>query len=434
MLNLLTNKNNRDFQRLWWAQLISQFGDRINQLALVGLIAERAPGSAMGLAKLLAFTILPVFVVQPFAGVFVDRWDRRTTLFVCDLIRCLLAFSIPLMIVHTGMMLPVYIAVFLSFCFSRFYIPAKMSIIPDIVGKDNLFMANSLVSTTGMIAFVIGCALGGFLVDKLGSHTGFYIDAGTFLLSGAIVYSMTVRTRIRESIDPDKIIESGKEWIGPIRRSVWQELKAGFNYIIKVKEMRFIMGMLFLLLAAGGAVYVVIIVFIQEYFHSVTRDLGVLAVCLGAGLFLGAILYGKFGKHVPWYLTIFICLTSGGLMLILFAGMVVHYANIHIAMALAFLWGVVIGPVFIAANTMVQMVCDEEMRGKMFSALEIVIHLAFLLAMLASSWVSEFVPRFWILVFVGVVVSGVGVYGIVRALYTPIDTDLQGRPVPETAA
>jgi len=161
MIKLLTELKNRDFQRLWLAQLISQFGDRIHQLALVGLIAERAQGSVTSLAKLLAFTILPVFIIQPFAGVFVDRWDRKTTLFVCDIFRGALVLTIPFLFIYHDSMIPIYGVVFTSFCFSRFYVPAKMSIIPDLVEADNLMMANSLVSTTGMIAFVAGCALGG---------------------------------------------------------------------------------------------------------------------------------------------------------------------------------------------------------------------------------------------------------------------------------
>lgn len=414
MIKLLTDAEHRNFQRLWFAQLISQFGDRINQLALVGLIAERAPGSAMGLAKLLAFTILPVFLIQPFAGVFVDRWDRRTTLFVCDVVRGLLVVSIPFLMTRTDMMLPIYILVFLAFCFSRFYIPAKMSIIPDIVGKDWLFMANSLVSTTGMIAFVLGCALGGFIVDRVGARMGFVIDAWTFFVSGAIVFSMTVKSHLTDNIQPRQLLRRGKEWIGPIRRTVGDDLKEGFLYIARTQEIRMIMGMLFVLLAAAGAVYVVIIVFIQQSFHSVTKDLGVLAVCLGAGLFVGALLYGRLGKHLVWYRAIFSCLMTGGVMLVVFAGMVLYYPNIVTAMILAFFWGVVIGPIFIAANTMMQVVSNNEMRGKMFSALEIVIHLAFLAAMLLSSWISEKIPPYGILTFVGCVVGCVGIYGLVR--------------------
>ena len=148
MIRYLRQFQNQNFSRLWWAQLISQFGDRIYQMALIGLIAERAPGSAIQLAKLMAFTVIPVFLIGPVAGVYVDRWDRRTTLFVCDFLRGLLVLAMPFIFIHRDSMVPIYIIVFLVFCLSRFYVPAKMSILPDLVSSENLLMANSLMTTT----------------------------------------------------------------------------------------------------------------------------------------------------------------------------------------------------------------------------------------------------------------------------------------------
>ena len=81
------------------------------------------------------------------------------------------------------------------------------------------------------------------------------------------------------------------------------------------------------------------------------------------------------------------------------------------AALLAGVLGFVVGPMVIAANTVVHTVCTEEMSGKVFSALEFVMHLAFLAAMLASSYVAEFVGRQWILIGVGVIFFSVGVIG-----------------------
>ena len=410
MIKLLFDPKSRNFQRLWWAQLVSQFGDRINQLALVGLIAERMPGSTMELAKLMVFTIVPVFLVQPFAGVFVDRWDRRSTLLVCDVIRGVLVLVIPFLFWSGASLVPIYIIVFLAFCFSRFYSPAKMSIIPDLVEKESLLMANTLVSTTGMIAFVLGCALGGFLVDHYGARNGFIIDGATFLISAALVFSIDLSRTFK--IDKDKILSVGKEIIGPIRRSVWAELREGLGYLSQNRELRFIIAMISAILAAAGAVYVVIIVFIQESFGSVTRDLGVLAVCLGTGLFLGAVLYGKWGKRLVWHKTMFWSLFISGALLTAFA-LVVHFEpRLTAAMILSLALGVVMAPMFITANTIIHVVSDEKMRGKVFSALEIVIHLAFLLAMLLSSWLADFTPKVWILTGVGMICLVIGIAGL----------------------
>jgi MFS transporter, DHA3 family, macrolide efflux protein len=412
MIHFLMESKNRNFLRLWLAQLISQFGDRITQLALVGLIAERSPGNAMALAKLLAFTIIPVFIIQPFAGALVDRWDRRTTLFVCDISRGLLILTIPfIFIFNKTVIMPIYIIVFLAFCFSRFYVPAKMSIIPDLVEESKLLQANSLVTTTGMIAFVLGLALGGLLIEQFGARNGFIVDAATFFVSAALLFTMDIPKRLK--FNKDKWLDT-KALVRQTHRSTLRDIKEGIIYLVNQKEIRFIIMMLFTLLAAAGAIYVVLIVFIQKSFHSVTMDIGFLGVCLGFGLFCGTILYGKWGNRYIWYKTIFFCLGFGGTMLVLFAIYVHYYPNIFAAMFLAIILGLIVGPIFIASNTMTHIFSNEEMRGRVFSALEIVIHFAFLMAMLLSSWLSDFVQEVWILVTVGGIVALIGLWGLIR--------------------
>jgi len=411
MFNFVWDIKNRQFMRLWWAQLISQFGDRINQMALIGLIAERTPGSAMNLAKILSFTIIPVFIVGPVAGAYIDRWDKRKTLFVCDILRGLLVLTIPFIFIYRQSMVPIYIVVFLIFCCSRFYIPAKMSIVPDLVPRENLLMANSLLTTTGMIAFVVGLAAGGLLVDFVGARGGFVADAVTFFASALLIISISRDFNIK--LDGNKLLETGREII-KIEQSVWAELKDGLKYLVRTPDIRFVINMFFTLMAAAGAIYVIIIVFIQQTFHTITRDVAILAVFLGIGLFLGALAYGRWGQKMAWYKTIFLCLIAGGLMMVIFALLVETYPNIFMAAGLSLALGLITGPIFIASNTIVHLVSDGQMRGKVFSALEIVMHFAFFVAMLMSAALSEVIARVWILVGVGVLFSGVGVIGLIR--------------------
>ncbi|MBF0620221.1 MAG: MFS transporter [Candidatus Omnitrophica bacterium] len=406
------NFENRSFVALWLAQLISQFGDRINQMALVGLVAGRQFGNAstMELAKLLAFTIIPVFIVGPIAGVYVDRWDRKVTLFVCDIVRGFLILSIPLVFIFWKTMIPIYIIVFLAFCLSRFYVPAKMSIIPEIVPEDQLHVANSLATVTGMIAFVLGALLGGLIVEYGGARGGFLCDAGTFFLSALLV---SLIGRERYQVRPKELVSAGKE-MAQAYKNVTHEVLDGIKYILANRDIRYIINLMMILFMAVGAIYVVIIVFIQESFGSITKHLGFLAVGLGAGLFLGSIIYGKWGDKKRHVETIFSCLIAGGVMVSAFAFGVHAFKNIWVAQGLAVLLGVVVGPIVIAANTVVHKVATVEMQGKVFSAMEVVIHAAFLFTMLLSSKLSEFIPRAWILMVVGAVFCLVGVWGMLQ--------------------
>ena len=155
---------NRNFFLLWLGQIISQLGDRLDQMALIAFVYLRAPGSTMQIAKILSFTIIPVFLIGPIAGVYVDRWDRRRTMCVCDILRALLVFTIPFFLFYAKNIIPIYIVVFVVFSIGRFFVPAKLAIIPDLVGKKDLLLANSLVNTTGMIAAILGFGVSGVVV------------------------------------------------------------------------------------------------------------------------------------------------------------------------------------------------------------------------------------------------------------------------------
>ncbi|MEW6170352.1 MAG: MFS transporter, partial [Candidatus Omnitrophota bacterium] len=102
---ILKNKN---FLCLWIGQIVSQFGDRLGQMALIGFIHERYPGSAYELAKIISFTILPVFIIGPVAGAYVDRWDKRKTMFASDFIRAFLVLLIPLFLYQAKNLITLY--------------------------------------------------------------------------------------------------------------------------------------------------------------------------------------------------------------------------------------------------------------------------------------------------------------------------------------
>jgi DHA3 family macrolide efflux protein-like MFS transporter len=411
MLEFFKNKDNRGFFSFWLAQLISQFGDRVHQMALVGLIAARNPGSTVELAKLLSFTIIPVFIIGPIAGVYIDRWDRRRTLFICDFIRGGLVLLIAFYLMHLPVIWPVYVAVFLIFSFSRFYVPAKMSFIPEIVEREDLLIANSLVNTTGMIALVLGALLGGLIVEYSGSFGGFLWDAATFFIASLLVFSIST---LKRELPNKKVILAHTKQIIQTQKSVWLEIKEGIRYIQSQKEIGFVFLIMSILFAAGGAVYVVIITFVQQAFHSITKDLGFLAVPLGIGLFLGSLTYGRWGAKISAYRIIFWSLILGGGMVIVFASCVQSTHNRLLAMGLSFILGIVTGPIVIASNTVVNKFTTSEMSGKIFAALEFVMHLAFIMSMLASSLLAEHIGRVWILIGVGGIFLSVGIIGLTK--------------------
>jgi len=399
---------NRNFFFLWLGQIISQLGDRLGQMALIGFVYHKAPGSTLQIAKILSFTIIPVFLIGPLAGVYVDRWDRRRTMYVSDIVRSLLVLCIPLFFFNLKSFIPLYALVFVIFCISRFFVPAKLSIIPELVEKKDLLIANSLVNVTGMIAAVLGFGISGIMVEWLGARGGFYLDSLGFLLSATLIFLISKKTA--SSI---KLSRIGQDIMGMFRKSVFQEIKEGILYFIRNKEIRFASGVMFVLWSALGSVYVVFIAFVQKVLQSATKDLGLLIMFLGIGLFLGSIIYGRFGQKISQYKTIFCSLISSGIMLVVFAVGITKYPYFAVAAALAFLLGLAISPIMIASNTIIHNASSNNMMGKIFSSLEIVMHLGFLIFMFISSVLAERLSHSIILIFVGCAIIILGVINLI---------------------
>lgn len=377
-------------------------------MALIAFVYLRAPGSTMQIAKILSFTIIPVFLVGPIAGVYVDRWDRRRTMYVCDILRALLIFTIPFFLFYAKNIIPIYMVVFTVFSIGRFFVPAKLSIIPDLVDKKDLLLANSLVNTTGMIAAILGFGVSGIVVEWLGAKSGFYLDSLSFFISGAMIFFIAKKAKEAVSLK-----ELRKNIVDVINKSVFQEIKEGILYFIRKKDIRFTAGIMFVLWSALGAVYVVLIVFVQKTLHSATKDLGLLIMFLGIGLFAGSIIYGKFGQRISHYKAIFVSLILSGLMLIIFALAINRLHNFPIASGLAIIFGILVSPIMIASNTIIHNTSVNEMMGKIFSSLEIVMHLGFLLFMFISSLLAERLSHLWILIFVGCVFSILGMINLI---------------------
>jgi len=400
---------NRNFFLLWLGQIISQLGDRLDQMALIAFVYLRAPGSTLEIAKILSFTIIPVFLIGPIAGVYVDRWDRRRTMYACDFLRALLVFTIPFFLFYAKNLIPIYVIIFITFSIGRFFVPAKLAIVPDLVQKKDLLLANSLVNTTGMIAAVLGFGISGVVVEWLGAKSGFYLDAFSFLVSGTLIFC--IANKLKSAALNFK--EVPREIVELFRKSVFQEIKDGVLYFIKKKDIRFTALVMFILWAALGSVYVVVIAFVQKTLHSATKDLGLLVMFLGLGLFVGSLIYGRFGQRISHYKAIFISLVLSGIMLIIFALAIQNYPYFLAAAALVFLLGIVISPIMIASNTIVHKASDNEMMGKVFSSLEIIMHLGFLLFMFISSALAERFSQLLILVIVGSACSLLGLVNLI---------------------
>jgi len=373
-------------------------------MALIGFAySKKSYGSPSEIFKILLFTIIPVFLIGPLAGAYVDRWDRRRTMYVSDFLRMALVCIIPVFLFHIKNLALAYFLIFVVFCIARFFLPAKLSIVPDLVKSNDLLIANSLVNITGMIAFIVGSGISGVLVEWVGAEKGFYLDALSFLVSAVLIFFISKKTA-----PPINLMKIGGDIVEVIKKSVICEIKEGAMYFINQRDIRLTAAILFVVSSALGVVSIVSIVFVQNTLHSATKDLGLLIMFLGSGLFSGSLVYGRFGQKLSQYQIIFASFILSGIMLIIFALGIHRYPYFTPAALLSFFLGFIASPILIASNTIIHKTSDDEMRGKIFSSMEIVMHLGFILFMYISSILAERFSHVLMLVIIGCVFCALG--------------------------
>jgi len=182
-------KQNPSFRNLWYGQVISELGNWVNSIALYTLILQLT-GSGMAMAAAMMAKLLPMVIISPFAGVVIDRMDRRTVLIASDILRCFTVLCFLIVESREDLWL-VYALTLFEVALTGFFEPARSAILPSIVKKNHLVTANAISGATWSIMLTLGAALGGFVVSLFGVKVAFILDALTYLLSAWFIIKIS---------------------------------------------------------------------------------------------------------------------------------------------------------------------------------------------------------------------------------------------------
>ena len=152
----------RGFRRLFVSRISSQGSDGIFQVALAShvLFSPEKAADARSIAIAFAVILLPYSLVGPFAGVLLDRWDRRRVLVVVQLARLVAMLAVAALSAGTSVSAGFFTAVLIVFSLNRFILSGLSAALPHIVTRDLLVSANSVAPTCGTLAYLVGGALG----------------------------------------------------------------------------------------------------------------------------------------------------------------------------------------------------------------------------------------------------------------------------------
>ena len=190
-------QRNPAYTRLWLAQAVSLLGDWFNTIVLAALVTSHSPEESRGLAisGLLIARTLPPLLFSPFAGVLVDRFNRKRLLIASDVLRAIVVLGFLLVDSPSELWL-IYLLTVIQFALSTVFEPGRSALLPNVCEPDDLVGANTLGSITWSVMLAAGAAIGGLVAGVVGPSAALVIDSLTFLVSAALITQVQLRPAV----------------------------------------------------------------------------------------------------------------------------------------------------------------------------------------------------------------------------------------------
>jgi predicted MFS family arabinose efflux permease len=192
-----------DFRRAYLASAIGQLGDAFQFVAIMWLAVESA-GPA-GVIAVRVGNSLPALLFGLHGGIAADRQDRRRTMIAADLVRA--ALLVPVAVAGLTGTLELWALIPAGFALSTatsYFTPAFGSLLPSLVGRASVQQANGLIAATNNIVSVAGLALAAALLSVISAGSFFAVNAGSFLVSAALLLRVRARRAARVVEDTEE--------------------------------------------------------------------------------------------------------------------------------------------------------------------------------------------------------------------------------------
>uniref|UniRef100_A0A7C6A9C7 MFS transporter n=1 Tax=candidate division WOR-3 bacterium TaxID=2052148 RepID=A0A7C6A9C7_UNCW3 len=409
------------------SQAISLFGDKLDYMALLAMIAYFGKvyqwEQARALSYLSVIITLPTIIFGPVAGILIDRWNRAKVMITCDTARALLVIAIPLLILKTGNLIFVYTIAFLVFLFGLFFNTCRLSVIPNLVSPRRLLAANSFINFIGRVSTFFGMFLGGIIVDwqiwrKIGIQqsftAGFYLDSLTYWISVIaliIIYPHLAKGQTRLEFSSIQNPKNNTTTDG-LPLSLFQDLKQAYLVIRKIPQVLFVYASILILVVLGAAVFVLFIPIIQSVpaqlgFGLGTKGVGFVGAIGSIGLVLSSMTYGVIGHRIKKRDVIL----GGFLILGIIAILLALFKTFVPVIPLAFLAGFLLSPIFIAQDTLLHEYVPPAARGRIFSTREWLLHLSFAVSAFLIGQLTLFFQKRLLFLIIGIFIVLLSIFG-----------------------
>lgn len=343
---------NANFSRIFFAGVISTGGSAFSSLAIVWVVYAKT-GSAIDLALVGVAGLFGSILVTLPAGVWVDRYPRRTMMVLSDLMRAACSAALALVLLAFGFSLAAVLVV--SFAWAAagsLFQPAEQSLVPSLVTAGEIADANGLIRSSRSITSVVANAAAGTLILIVGAVPSFWVNAGTYLASAALVIGVVVARKAPARSGPAPPRKMFREMSEGMRWLYGQE--GLFALSLSATPLNFLQNMF----GTFTVVFVVVLI------HGNALTLGILLGANAVGDAVGALLVGRTSavQHAgkAWLLAYGV---GSGLAILAVAA----YPEAYLAGVLFFLQGAVTtfgGASWLSAS---QLLVPTEMQGRYYS-------------------------------------------------------------------
>jgi len=354
---------NRNFSLMWSGQLVSTIGTALTSLA-ASIYVFRLTDSALSVGLMLMATAAPSLLVGLFAGVFVDRYDRKKIMITADLIRALLVVLIPFLVPINIIWL--YIIVMLTSAIGQFFDPAHESVLPEVASDEELASANSLMAISSFGSTAVGFAAAGLIASAADISWAFYIDSATFLISALCIYLINIKPFTAEDETSVSIVISN--------------LRAGMRQLFNTPILRSLFTAQVPVLIAFGLSNTLLLPFALRALKATEFEYGLQEGLTSIGFVVGSLLMANVFDRMRegvWIAVSYLAMAVAGII----------YSSLHsipLAILIVTISGFFNAPSSIARRIVVQRNTPREMRGRVNSVFFVARDVLFLVGMGAA--------------------------------------------------
>src|SRR5262245_6077345 len=299
---------------------------------------------------------LPRLLIGSFAGVWIDRWDRRRVMIATDLLRAavlLLLLLVPLY----GWLWLIYPVRFCLSLIAQFFRPAKNALVPKLVNEEQLVEANSLNALGNSVAILVGPSLGGALLGSMGLITVVAFDVASFLISAGLI------ALISSTSDAIAAVRAASsEPVTDTWAAMWSEWLEGLRWVRKQSMITGAFVVAGIGALAQGMINVLLVVFIRDVLQAGALEFGWLATAQGAGSIIGGAVIATRGRDMQPQRRVAVGHAAVGLILLA----LVSVPRLLFALGLAVLQGIPVMGLSVGRDVLFQTRTPDHYMGRVF--------------------------------------------------------------------